>query len=63
MILDRMKDVEEVEETEAEVSSTFSKAIEKRQQIKGRLKSLLDSNNDCIEKLRSMAMNDAVLSQ
>ena len=43
MILDRMEDVEEVEEIKAEVSSTFSTAIEKRQQINCRLKSLLDS--------------------
>ena len=53
-ILDRMEDVDEIEGLGAVVTVTFSQAIERRQQIKSHLQTLLAGNDECIEKLRSL---------
>ena len=50
-----MEDVEEIEGMKAEVSSTFSQAIEKRQQTEGHLKTALTDNGESLKKLRSLS--------
>jgi predicted thioredoxin/glutaredoxin len=49
-----MEDVEDIKELKAVVSVTFTKAIDRRQQIERQLRTLLASNAESLKMLRSL---------
>ena len=56
-IIDQMEDVRDIMGVLTEVSGNWSKAIEKRQQTDEFLQAAIASNGDCLQKLRSLAVN------
>lgn len=50
-----MEDVDDIKVLQTQVASTFSSAIEKRQQINGHLQTAIAANDESLKKLRSLA--------
>ena len=62
-ILDQMEDVKAIMGLLTDVSGTFSQATEKRQQIKDFLKAATASNDESLEKLRSLAEKEQLSAE
>ena len=61
-ILNHKEDEHEVEGLKLKVSSTFTKAVEKRQQIEEFLQTAINDNAKCLEELRSLAGMEQLLT-